>query len=173
MPQYITPESAFLHKVAQACLGRPLIFRRGIVEETTRLIRTTQISSLAWIVQFSVPLLQQVSDRVLVKEAIEETTFITLCVLDPVKKELTISILHSLTLRQVRDIKKMFGWHSNCHLKYGYVRMKTDEDVLALRVRGGLTFIPWWEVNSAKGCDFLDKVIRFAMDEGKISRRLC
>jgi hypothetical protein len=90
--------SAFLYKLAEACLGRKHIFCEGIAEEMPRMIRPKKVSDRTFIVHFAVGLYRQMSDRNTFREAIEERRFIVLCTHYHLSAVVKVNILDSISI---------------------------------------------------------------------------
>ena len=177
MPWCVTENSSFMIKLSQACLGRQLIFRRGILEETPRLMRYVRISEHSLIVQFSILLTQQVSDANEDRHILEETRVISLCSFFPEQKRFGVSILHSLSIGSVRKIQRTIGWHSHFRLKYGYLISQERRDLVRVHIDGAMylhhPMTQYGRVIPTATCSLVQKQVLLSVcDRAKAARRL-
>jgi hypothetical protein len=177
MPWCVTENSSFMMKLSQACLGRQLIFRRGILEETPRLMRYGRISEHSLVVQFSILLTQQVNDTNEDRHILDETRVISLCSFFPHQRKFRVSILHSLSIGSVRKIQRTIGWHSHFRLKYGYLISQERRDQVRVHIDGAMylhhPLTQYGRVIPTATCSLVQKQVLLSVCDGaRTVRRL-
>lgn len=138
MPWCVTENSAFFFRLAQASLGRSLVFRKGVIEENPRLRRAFRISEKTVIIHFVVSTVMQVSGIVGYKMPIDEIQVIARCSVCDIDKKLSIQILHSISTREIDVLRLKLGWDHQVKLEYLFQPFERSDGFKTIRILGVL-----------------------------------